>query len=81
VPQSTAPLGVLRAAAHVQFSCDKPHRPNSQDGNTPLHTAASRGHVDVAKLLIAHGAIVNFRTMVRSPRHHLRPVRSVADGL
>jgi len=40
-----------------------------QSDFTPLHIAAHYGNVNVAKLLIEHGADVNFRAKVRPPWH------------
>lgn len=43
---------------------------NRMTSRTPLHEAALHGHIDMAKLLIAHGA----NTMARDPYHHAPPI-------
>ena len=40
-------------------------RARSQDGDTPLHDAARRGHTEAAKLLLEYGADVNAKNNVR----------------
>ena len=36
---------------------------SSDSGDTPLHEAAIRGHVNIAQLLLQHGANINARRM------------------
>ncbi|OMQ46178.1 MULTISPECIES: ankyrin repeat domain-containing protein [unclassified Ensifer] len=43
---------------------------NRMTSRTPLHEAALHGHIEMAKLLIAHGA----NTMARDPYHHAPPI-------
>jgi len=40
-------------------------------GNTPLHVAAEKGHVEIAKLLLEHGADPNARDMYGATPLHL----------
>ena len=51
-------------------------RPQAQTGETPLHWRAWNGHVAMVKLLLAHGAPVNFRDM----RYGSSPVGWVSHG-
>jgi len=49
------------------------HRVNEKDsqGNTPLHHAAEKGNIDIAKYLIKHGADLNAQgTYVGTPLHY-----------
>ena len=39
-----------------EFLNDDPGLVNTNEGRTPLHEAAGRGHSDILKLLLAHGA-------------------------
>lgn len=41
--------------------------PSCYSGNRPLAVAASRGHLDILNLLIAHGAKVNFGELSETP--------------
>ena len=36
-----------------------------QDGHTPLHKAAEKGHTEIASLLIGHGADISSKDKVR----------------
>ena len=38
-----------------------------QDGYTPLHASASQNNIEVAELLIRHGANVNSKDYVSTP--------------
>jgi hypothetical protein len=40
-----------------------------QDGRTPLHLAAEKGHLDVVELLLGAGAAANATDKVRPPLH------------
>lgn len=51
------------------------HSQDLHDESTPLHRAASMGHVQVASILIDHGADVNARTKDRSTPLHVASER------
>ena len=38
---------------------------------TPLHHAALRGHMDMVKLLLSHGANIDARDRAVGPQHYL----------
>jgi len=53
----------MLAAVKTLAKCD-PHQVFSKnnDGYTPLHMAAAKGHLEIAQFLLASGAEVNART-------------------
>ncbi|HEV7305922.1 ankyrin repeat domain-containing protein [Ensifer sp.] len=57
-----------RAAAALMLSLG--FDVNRKTSRTPLHEAALHGHIEMAKLLIDHGA----NTMARDPYHHAPPI-------
>jgi cytohesin len=50
-----------------------------EDGNTPLHVAASRGHLHIAKLLVESGADVNARNSEGMTPLHLAALHGHAE--
>ena len=55
-------------AAPKEGAASRPAPPATQDGMTPLHWAAHRGHQDVAVMLLERGARTEAKTRVSAPK-------------
>ena len=53
--------GDLAEVKRLVVSCGVDPNVKDNDGRTPLHRAAKRGHVDIVKLLLEHGANPNIQ--------------------
>ena len=52
-------MAFISLVAHPTYQCICPCFISTQDGTTPLLMAASKGHLDIADILIAAGAKVD----------------------
>ncbi|KAJ9581890.1 hypothetical protein L9F63_003783, partial [Diploptera punctata] len=70
-----ARLGYTDVAAYCLEKLDNPPSPRDNAGYTPLHEACSRGHLDIARLLLMYGANVS-----DSALGGIRPLHEAAEN-
>ncbi|XP_011305736.1 uncharacterized protein [Fopius arisanus] len=70
-----ARLGYTDVAAYCLEKLNSPPSPKDNAGYTPLHEACSRGHLQIAKLLLAYGANVS-----ESANGGIRPLHEAAEN-
>ncbi|KAL0275634.1 UNVERIFIED_CONTAM: hypothetical protein PYX00_003430 [Menopon gallinae] len=70
-----ARLGYTDVAAYCLEKMDCSPSPRDNAGYTPLHEACSRGHLDIAKLLLMYGASVS-----ESAKGGIRPLHEAAEN-
>lgn len=70
-----ARLGYTDVAAYCLEKLDSAPSPKDNAGYTPLHEACSRGHLEIAKLLLAYGANVS-----ESANGGIRPLHEAAEN-
>ncbi|KAK6628118.1 hypothetical protein RUM44_010600 [Polyplax serrata] len=70
-----ARLGYTDVAAYCLEKMDSSPSPRDNAGYTPLHEACSRGHLDIAKLLLMYGASVS-----ESAKGGIRPLHEAAEN-
>ena len=59
---------IIRASLPSPLSAHPPSGGPSQDGLTPLHWAAMRGHAEIVEALLEAGADKDAKTKVQSSR-------------
>ncbi|XP_063994123.1 mucin-12 [Diachasmimorpha longicaudata] len=70
-----ARLGYTDVAAYCLEKLNSPPSPKDNAGYTPLHEACSRGHLQIAKLLLSYGANVS-----ESANGGIRPLHEAAEN-
>ncbi|XP_046409637.1 uncharacterized protein LOC124174469 isoform X2 [Neodiprion fabricii] len=70
-----ARLGYTDVAAYCLEKLNNPPSPKDNAGYTPLHEACSKGHLEIAKLLLAYGANVS-----ESANGGIRPLHEAAEN-